>query len=222
MARRHERRKCSARTTKGNPCKRWAIRGGTVCATHGGRSPQVKRKAKERLEEERVRRKIGQALAAENVPFEDPLEGLMTEVARSGMAVRAYEELVRDLEAQPVVRILDIDRDVSDELEDMTTVPTLVPGGIIGPNHLGDLGAHPFVVLWSREREWHAKVCKMALEAGVAERQVRLAERQGELLAQTIEALLADPALELTHAQRSIGRQVAARHLRSLPTGEAV
>lgn len=31
------------------PCKRWAIAGGTVCPSHGGRAPQVKAKAAERL-----------------------------------------------------------------------------------------------------------------------------------------------------------------------------
>ena len=34
---------------KGGTCRRAAIKGGTVCATHGGQAPQVKRKAAERL-----------------------------------------------------------------------------------------------------------------------------------------------------------------------------
>jgi hypothetical protein len=45
------RRKCTAHSSQtGAPCKAWAIQGGTVCATHGGRAPQVKRKAEERLQ----------------------------------------------------------------------------------------------------------------------------------------------------------------------------
>lgn len=46
--------KCSAHSSRtGNPCGRNAIAGGTVCKTHGGSSPQVQRKAAERLEEAR-------------------------------------------------------------------------------------------------------------------------------------------------------------------------
>lgn len=43
-------RKCKARSSRtGKPCQHWAIKGGTVCLTHGGRAPQVQRKAAERL-----------------------------------------------------------------------------------------------------------------------------------------------------------------------------
>ena len=43
-------RQCRAKSSRtGKPCKKGAILGGTVCTTHGGRAPQVKRKAAERL-----------------------------------------------------------------------------------------------------------------------------------------------------------------------------
>jgi hypothetical protein len=46
------RQRCTARISDGSrPCERWAINGGGVCATHGGRAPQVQRSAKERLAE---------------------------------------------------------------------------------------------------------------------------------------------------------------------------
>ena len=41
---------CTAKSSRtGEPCKRWAIRGGRICPTHGGRSKHVKRAAAERL-----------------------------------------------------------------------------------------------------------------------------------------------------------------------------
>lgn len=44
------KQRCTARVSSGDrQCNRWAINGGLVCATHGGRAPQVKRSAKERL-----------------------------------------------------------------------------------------------------------------------------------------------------------------------------
>jgi hypothetical protein len=41
---------CTAHRTNGEPCKRRPIKGGTVCATHGGRAPQVKEAARRRIE----------------------------------------------------------------------------------------------------------------------------------------------------------------------------
>jgi hypothetical protein len=44
------RRQCTAKsTTSGERCGKAAIKGGTVCATHGGSAPQVRRKAALRL-----------------------------------------------------------------------------------------------------------------------------------------------------------------------------
>src|SRR5450830_1901928 len=41
---------CTARASRtGTRCRKAPIRGGTVCRTHGGAAPQVRRKAAERL-----------------------------------------------------------------------------------------------------------------------------------------------------------------------------
>lgn len=45
-----EKRRCKAKSSRtGLPCKGTPIRGGFVCPTHGGRAPQVKRKAAQRV-----------------------------------------------------------------------------------------------------------------------------------------------------------------------------
>ena len=40
---------CKAHKVNGEPCKAYAIKGGTVCRRHGGSAPQVRAKALERL-----------------------------------------------------------------------------------------------------------------------------------------------------------------------------
>lgn len=44
-------RRCTAHSSRtGEPCKKLAIRGGVVCRSHGGGSPQARLKARERLD----------------------------------------------------------------------------------------------------------------------------------------------------------------------------
>jgi hypothetical protein len=44
-------RQCTARSGRsGQRCRKAAIRGGTVCATHGGSAPLVRLKARQRLD----------------------------------------------------------------------------------------------------------------------------------------------------------------------------
>jgi hypothetical protein len=40
---------CTAHRTNGEPCRAPSIRGGHVCVVHGGRAPQVRQSAEERI-----------------------------------------------------------------------------------------------------------------------------------------------------------------------------
>lgn len=42
--------RCIANNKNGGKCKRWAIRGASVCGAHGGAAPQVREAARRRLE----------------------------------------------------------------------------------------------------------------------------------------------------------------------------
>jgi HEAT repeat protein len=44
-------RVCTAHRTNGEPCKKAPILGGMVCDVHGGRAPQVRKSAQDRLAE---------------------------------------------------------------------------------------------------------------------------------------------------------------------------
>jgi hypothetical protein len=59
-----------------------------------------------------------------------------------------------------------------------------------------------------------ARFSKMALDAGVAEKQVRIAERHGEELAKVIGAALSE--LNLTPEQRKLAPEVIRKHLTPL------
>jgi hypothetical protein len=63
------------------------------------------------------------------------------------------------------------------------------------------------------ERDRVARIAKAALDAGVAERQIKLAERYAHMLANVIRAILSDPELALTREQQAMTPAVVRRHL---------
>jgi hypothetical protein len=68
--------------------------------------------------------------------------------------------------------------------------------------------------------EWidrSAKHAKLALDAGVEERKVRIAEQQGELIPQVIRSVLGD--LGLNSKQQSEAPAIVRRHLLALAPG---
>lgn len=73
-----------------------------------------------------------------------------------------------------------------------------------------------YVKLYNEERERLAKMAKLALDAGVSERQVRLAEQQGAMVADLIRKVLDDPDLGLSPEQQERGRAIASSQLRLL------
>jgi hypothetical protein len=82
-----------------------------------------------------------------------------------------------------------------------------------------DFGAEKGVALTSlygEERDRVAKIAKACLEAGVAERQVRVAEQFGEALANVLHEIFWDPELDLDEEQRATLPAVLRRHLVSL------
>lgn len=63
-----------------------------------------------------------------------------------------------------------------------------------------------------------ASVGKLAADAGLDERRLKLDEQKLAVLAATLRAVFADPELGLNESQQAIAGRVTARHLRELPT----
>lgn len=193
-------RPCKGHKTNGDPCGNYAITGGTVCVKHGGRAGQTRRKAAVRAE---------LATWGLNDTTEDPGEVLLRLVTQASRRSALYANLLEQQYARAAA---------GNESADL-------PAGVnalIGFKYAIDRDGTPcpveeairgLVELEAQERDRCAKFCKLALDAGIAERQIRVAERQGELIAEVLRAVLADPELGLTEEQRKAVPHVALRHL---------
>jgi hypothetical protein len=185
--------RCSAHSTRtGEQCKKWAVDGATVCLAHGAGAGQVRNKANVRAEV--FRWGLGDATV-------DPGETLLRLVTQSAARAQRYaDELEALVEESPSLR------------------EALVADIWVQPEHGESYKAGEYLrglaQLEAQERDRCANVAAKAIAAGLAERQVRLAERQGEQMMAAVTAALG--RMSLTPEQATQFRKELAIEVRAL------
>lgn len=173
---------CGAKTRSKGTCKKpagWGTPNNTGrCSLHGGNTPSHRKAAMNQIARE--------AVATYGLPREiDPAAALLEEVHRTAGHVAWLAGKVAELQEE------DLTWGVIEQAEIGATES---PGTDI------KRGARPnvWLDLYQRERAHLVRVSKTALDAGISERLVRLAEAQGVMLAEVIrrsgDALLAELA----------------------------
>ena len=190
---------CTAKAkSSGGQCKRQAIPGGTVCRWHGGSVPKVAALAAVRVEVSKWQ--LGDAV-------DDPGEVLLRLVTQSRMRVEQYAAV--------------IELKVSELGPGMTLESVLIGDTMIavedGAEKSGEY-IRGLVQLEAQERDRLANFCQKAIAAGLAERTVRMAERQGEMLAAVLMAVIGSSILGLSDAQRKVFPDVVRAELATLRT----
>ena len=194
---------CGARTKgTGLPCRRAPLRGATRCGLHGGLTPQSKAAAEKRL----ARAEAVRAVAQLGLPVDvSPDAALLAEVQRCAGLVAYYQARVEEIAALGA--------------EGLVWGHTRMK---LGGEAAGDTyEARPSVwlQLFSVERDRLVKDAAAAIKAGIQERQVKLAESQGVLVAAVLKRILV--RLNLTDAQAALIPTVVPEELRQLTADES-
>lgn len=189
-------RRCTRIKRDGARCRKSAIIGGTVCTHHGGGAPQVREAGRARARHARAER----AVATYGLPVEvDPHDALLAEVHRTAGHVAWLGDIVQQLERDQLVW------GVTDQTEKQATeYPGIDTTRTASPN--------VWLELYHRERVHLVKVAKAAVDAGIDERRVQLAEAQGQAIVAVLRATLEDLGVEVTPEVA----QTVGRHLRSV------
>lgn len=178
---------------------------------HGARTPVAKAAAKRRIEEQKLAEKVAK-VAVYGTPIDvDPHQALLDEVHRAAGVVAWLALQVSDLGTDEVTwgKTEEIERE---------------GGGENVAAHEVKHGAqiNVWIDLFGKERDRLAKVSKMAIDAGVSERLVRLEESKGEMIAHLIKELIEDAEAALSPVQQDRLRVAAADKLRALPVASQV
>lgn len=188
--------KCNGTNRQGEPCGNAAGKGTDHlgvgnCKNHNGSTPSGRRFAQTEL----ARR----AVQTYGLPREvAPDVALLEEVHRTAGHVAWLGQVVADIEQEDLVW-------------GQVEIVEKGSGEFTGTDVTYKAQANIWLDLYQRERKHLTDVCKAALTAGIAERQVKLAEQQGTLIAQVITRILDD--LSLSADQRALVSTVVPRHL---------
>jgi hypothetical protein len=185
-------RKCQGRKSNGDSCGNYAVRGATVCRKHGAAAPQVAAKAAVRAEV------LKWGLGDTHV---DPGEVLLRLVSQSSIRAEALA-----IELQSAVE--ENGGSLAAALIGDSYVMTADGKSVKVGEYIRGLAAYE-----SQERDRLCTFATKALAAGLATRQVELAERTGQLIAELLRSVLGDPALGLTAEQRAAIPAVMRTHL---------
>jgi hypothetical protein len=189
---------CNGTTRAGNPCGNRPITGGTVCRMHGGSAPAVKAKAAERKQQEAVRRTL--MALGEPEPI-DPAQALLNLIAWKHGEVQWLRSKVQAVQDEVLVW------GATEHREGV---------GPEGPISVTSERAQPNV-WWSLLRQAEDQLsdyASKALRAGVAERQIRLAESTGAAIAGVVNVIL--DRLQLNAVQRGLVPTVVPEAFRML------
>lgn len=211
-------RRCTAHSSRTRQrCKKAAVAGATVCGTHGGSAPQVRNAGRRRAAELEAHAEAARMVAVAGVDA-DPIEHLVDSLLRTTALMLVYGAMVADLDeaaARDLEQWPDVDTrgelgylEAADDSHDELRV--VAKDRLLGLDRHGAATLHPFVVEYHRLIEVRAKLAKMAIDAGVEERRVHLAEQQGQIIVEVLRATLEELGMEVTPA---VGQTVA-KHLR--------
>lgn len=218
--------KCRGHNKRGEPCGNYANRGGKVCNSHGGKAPRVRARAAVRAELEHW------GLGDTTVDPGDVLLRLVSQSAAraerySRLLEEAYDAAERMKKAHAAGQVFETAEEseetaaaeqARDDLKRIfnTGGISALIGNTYGDSKTGGIYAtgeqiRGLADLEAKERDRCANFAAKAVAAGLAKRQVELAERQGALIASLLTAVFDE--LDLTDAQREAAPDVLDRHL---------
>lgn len=177
------------------PCTKNKLKGTDMCRSHGGAAHLAQQGTIDRLNLMEAQGEIATLMRECDVPDQHPIDGLLEVVRVSGSFMRLLTVKVGELREDPsITEVLVEGKDGS-----LSTRRVADEEAFWGLNSQGEMVPHTYVQLLKVWTERYERACKTALEAGIEERRIRLAEDTSETffaaLGKAVVAAGLDPAV---------------------------
>lgn len=156
------------------PCRGAAMHGQDVCHAHGGKAPQARAAAAKRLAEDQAAQyltKLGEVVVVDV----DPGEQMLRLIAITAAEVEWFRTKAYDLAAKNLIWGRTRKKSGGDDR---------------GTTH--EARKNIWLAIYHEQRDKLAALCAKAIEIGLREREVRLAEQQLQTLVNFVDSLLTD------------------------------
>lgn len=198
------------------PCTRWPMHGQQVCSTHGGRG-RNRKAAQEQWEKERKMAsemsRLERAVQTFGLPITTtPQQALLDELGRTAGHVKWLGDQIAELSPKDLVWGIGSEEHTAgrgematEESPDVDLTKTTM---LARPTAM--------VQMYQAERAHLVHVAKVAIQCGIAERQIKLAEEQGQMIAGAFREVVESPELALTEVQITVARLMVSKVLRTM------
>ena len=191
------------------PCSKHPKKGRTVCRSHGANLPTVARAAERRLALMEAEGEIAILMRECDLPDQHPIDGLLEVVRVSGAMMRLLTIKVGELAEEPSMRTIVVETKKGD-IYDKEVADT---DAFWGEDKDGQMVPHTYVQLLRIWTERYERACKTALDAGIEERRIRLAEDTADTFFTALSKAVA--AADLTPKQMEALTRALAKELRT-------
>jgi hypothetical protein len=190
------------------PCRKPPIRGGAVCARHGGDNPKVRARADLRLSWAAAEGEVADLMRACDIPKQHPIDGLLEVVRHSGAMMRLLGYMCAQLDEAP--------EEIRASYKDNGDVVRFTMGepAIWGINHAGDATPNVLMTMYGQWADRYARACKLAMDANIDERLVRNAESTSDAVYRAVSKAL--DSADLSPQQSAAFSKSLALELRKL------
>lgn len=163
------------------------------CYLHGGRSASGRQYAQKQAAEALMK-----TYGIDNPIPTDAVQGLLQEIARTAGHIAWLSTQIGDLTPEELIK--------------GETSLVIKKGFENGTSRTIEAAPHILLELYLTERKHFARVCSDAVRAGIAERQINLAEQQGQMFGEFLTKIL--DGLSLTEEQVRRVPNLVEQHLR--------